>query len=359
MFGGSAHHDAMENRRSYLESASRSEQARALRRTSSGMKPENYLDIAEAVLRTARRPLSAQAIMDAAYRGGIVPKHLYGKTQQKTLHARLSEDILHKKLESRFFRTDPGLFFLSELRSDPTIPEQFKDPFHARRRTRDLDKEAALALDRDFLTSLSLFELSWQDLLKAADRAGALKHINPKTVNEGLVLVWAFSVVRRKNELLSYRIGRYRDNRDAFADRKSIGFTDMVGFNDQTLFSDDMGVVECGLNAVLSDLDLSNSAFPNGILRPSISFAVIAIHSFVNPVALFVMEWQCPEWFEPTARRLSLNDVRWIDATHKPNDIEAFEPWSAIAFEALVDRATQKNLDAQENRHAANSVFSL
>src|SRR5208283_753485 len=151
-----------------------------------------------------------------------------------------------------------------------------KDPFHARRRTRDLDKPAALALDKDFLATQSLAELSWQDLFRAADRAGALKHIDPKTVDERLVLVWAFSIVRRRDEILSYRIGKYRDTRDAFANRKSIGFAEMVGFEDYTLFSDDMGVAECGLNAVLSDLGLSKSAFPSGTLKPSVSFAVAA-----------------------------------------------------------------------------------
>jgi hypothetical protein len=322
------------------------------------MKPENYLDIAEAVLQIARRPLSARAIMDAAYRGGIVPAHLYGKTQHKTLHARLSEDILRNKLESRFFRTNPGLFFLSAMRSEPTIPEEFKDPFHARRRTRDLDKPAALAFDKHFLGSQCLANLSWKDLLKAAGQAGAVKHIDPKNIDETVVVVWAFSVVRRKGEILSYRIGRYRDNRDAFANRKSIGFTEMVGFQDQTLFSDDMGVAECGLNAVLSDLDLSKSAFPNEILKPSISFAVVTIRSLVDPVVLFVMEWECPDWFEPTTRRLSLNEVRWIDATHKPNDIEAFEPWSAIAFDAIVERNFQKNSNDKDDS-AASSVLSL
>jgi hypothetical protein len=322
------------------------------------MRPEKYLDIAEVVLRMARRPMSPSAIMNAAYRGGIVPTHLHGKTQHKTLHARLSEDILHNKLESRFFRTDPGLFFLSEMRSDPTIPEEFKDPFHARRRMRDLAKPAALALDRDFLESQSLTQLSWQDLLKAADQAGALKHIDPKIRDERLVIVWAFSIVRRKDEILSYRIGRYRDDRDAFANRKSIGFAEMVSFQDDTMFSDDMGVAECGLNAVLSDLDLSKSAFPNGILKPSVSFAAIAIRSLIDPVVLFVMQWECPDWFEPTARRLSLNEVRWVDATHRPNDIEAFEPWSAIAFEAIVDRTSLKNSHAKD-RFAASSVLSL
>jgi hypothetical protein len=324
------------------------------------MTPENYLDVAEAVLRTARRPMSPKAIIDAAYRGGIVPTHLHGKRQDKTLHARLSEDILQNKLESRFFRTDPGLFFLSELRSDPTIPEEFKDPFHARRRTRDLAKPAALALDRDFLGSQFINHLSWQNLLKVADKAGALKHIDPAIKDDQLVLVWSFSIVRRKDELLSYRIGRYRDNRDAFANRKSIGFAEMVSFQDDTMFSDDMGVTDCGLNAVLSDLDLSKSAFPNGILKPSVSFAVVAIRTLIDPVVLFVMQWECPDWFEPTARRLSLNEVRWVDATHRPNDIEAFEPWSTVAFEAIVNRVSLQSSNVKkEDRYPASSVLSL
>ena len=125
------------------------------------------------------------------------------------------------------------------------------------------------------------------------------------------------------------------------------------------MFCDDMGVAECGLNAVLSDLDLSKAAFPNGVLKPSVSFAVNAIRSFIDPVVLFVMQWECPDWFEPTARRLSLNEVRWVDATHKPNDIEAFEPWSAIAFETLIDRTSLKNSNVKKDRCSASSILSL
>jgi len=322
------------------------------------MKPENYLDIAELVLRTARRPLSARAMMEAAHRGGIVPPRLFGKTQHKTLHARLSEDVLNHKLESRFYRTDPGLFFLSEFRSDPTIPNEFKDPFYARRRARDLEKADALALDREFLRTQGAELYDWKELFRVAGQAGALKHVNPQSVDESLVPVWAFSIVRRSDELLCYRIGRYRDQRDAFANHKSIGFAEMVSFDDLTLFSDDMGVTECGLNAVMSDLDLSQSATREPIMRPSLSFAVISIRGLPEPVALFVMEWECPDWFEPTARRLSLNDVRWIDATRFPNDIEDYEPWSAIAFEALIKRAAQKHAYGKTNNASANCIFS-
>jgi hypothetical protein len=68
---------------------------------------------------------------------------------------------------------------------------------------------------------------------------------------------------------------------------------------------------------------------------------VIATHQVPEPVILVVVEWKCPDWFEPTARRLSLNEVRWIDAMRAPNDIHDFEPWSAIAFMALVRGAVE------------------
>ena len=76
---------------------------------------DSYLQVAQSVLRSTRRPMSARAILDVAYAAGIIPAHLYGKTQQKTLQARLSEDILHHREVSAFYRTEPGQFFLAEL----------------------------------------------------------------------------------------------------------------------------------------------------------------------------------------------------------------------------------------------------
>ncbi len=71
-----------------------------------------YLHIAEEVLRLERRPMSARAMLVAAYRHNIVPSHLFGRTQHKTLGARLSKDILERREKSAFFRTAPGRFFL-------------------------------------------------------------------------------------------------------------------------------------------------------------------------------------------------------------------------------------------------------
>jgi hypothetical protein len=308
-----------------------------------------YLDIAEAVLRAARRPMTALAMMDAAHRAGVVPTRLFGKTQHKTLGARLSLDILHNKLESRFYRTDPGRFFLSEFRSDPSIPEEFKDPFHARRRTRDLQKSNALAVDRSFIQSIDGKNIDHRSFFKNADLAGALRHVNAGENDNEIFFVWALSVVRRRDQVLSYRVGQYRDSRDTFTNRRSIGFVEMVGFEDVTLFSNDMGVAECGLRAVLSDLDLTTAAFPEKIIYPVISQAIATNASVLQPAILFIMEWQCPDWFEPTKRRLSLNGVQWINAEHYPNDIESFEPWSAIAFQALIEKDRQRTMNEKNS----------
>ena len=112
---------------------------------------ESYLQIAKVVLRSTRRPMSARAILEVAYQAGVVPAHLYGKTQHKTLQARLSEDILHRRETSAFYRTEPGQFFLIELLGDPEIPDEWKKPFPARRRTRDLKRDNTLAIKKSFI----------------------------------------------------------------------------------------------------------------------------------------------------------------------------------------------------------------
>jgi hypothetical protein len=61
---------------------------------------DTYLGIAQKVLERARRPLTPREILREAYRSDLVPYHLHGATQHKTLQARLSEHILE------FWRAD-------------------------------------------------------------------------------------------------------------------------------------------------------------------------------------------------------------------------------------------------------------
>lgn len=114
---------------------------------------DSYLEIAEAVLRRARTPLSTRQIMDLAFLSGVVPTHLHGSTQYKTLGARLSEDILRLKRRSRFFRTKPGRFFLREFISDKTLPVEHRTPIVAARRRRQLRRKNVASIDVSLVSS--------------------------------------------------------------------------------------------------------------------------------------------------------------------------------------------------------------
>jgi hypothetical protein len=285
--------------------------------------------------------MSAKGILEAAYRAQIVPEHLRGKTQHKTLQARLSEDILHHRSSSQFYRTEPGLFFLCELISDPEIPDKFKEIFPARRRTRDLQNESALGISRDFLKRRRESSNSWDliEMLADAERCEAVRYL-PQSGDADYATLWTFSLVRRNDEVLSYRIGRYRDDREAFANKRTIGFPGAVTVSDRSLFSqDDYGATENALRVLLLDLDLSSQSFlDEKLAKPSPIFTFEAEGDDGVTVLLVVLEWTCPDWFEPTTRKLSLNDPCWLNLSIQPNNIDDFEPWSQTTLRRIVTR---------------------
>lgn len=283
--------------------------------------------------------MTAAGVLEAAYAAEIVPKHLYGKTQSKTLQARLSEDVLHNK-HSAFFRTEPGYFFLNELVTDPTIPKKFKERFEARRRVRDLHVAPFLAIDKEYIASCSNELIhDWYSFIKDAETSNAIRYLQSRTECDRSLVVWTFSVVRRGSEVLSYRTGKYRSDKDTFTNKRTIGFPGVISFFDCTLFSEgDYGAKENALGAIVSDLDISLEVIHEEDLpEPAPRFAMKVTRDVDQEILLIVMEWNCPTWFEPTTRRLSLNDLRWLDVRVPPNDIEDFEPWTRAALDEFVE----------------------
>jgi hypothetical protein len=271
-------------------------------------------------------------MLDAAYRADIVPPHLHGKTQHKTLQARLSEDILKNKRNSVFYRTEPGYFFLTEFQSDPLIPEKFRVPFPARRRTRDLSRGPILAM----LNSPNIDCGEGDRWLDEAIAKGLLLYADPKDASPDIVFLWTFAMVVRGDQVLSYRVGRYRDDRDSFANKRTVGFSNVVHADYRTFFNqDDYGIMESATTAVLTDLDISNSfeIFNGDGVRPTIQSVCVSHQHGKSPAYVAFIRLTCPEWFEPTSRRLSLNDLRWLDVTTTPNHLEDFDPWSQVALE--------------------------
>jgi len=144
--------------------------------------------------------------------------------------------------------------------------------------------------------------------------------------------------------VLSYRVGRYRDDREAFANKRTIGFPGAVTVSDTSLFSqDDYGATENALRVLLLDLDLSSQSFlDEKLTKPSPLFTFEAEGDDGVTVLLVVLEWTCPDWFEPTTRKLSLNDPCWLDLSVQPNNIDDFEPWSKTTLRRIVSRELAK-----------------
>lgn len=297
-----------------------------------------YLHIAEEVLRIARKPLSARAIMRQAFLSGIVPAHLYGKAQHKTLQARLSEDILHRRDHSAFFRTRPGKFFLREFLTDVSVDAEDRREMTARRRTRDLLRGPALSVDIGALTK-AMKAKPYADASQVLEQmrvGGWYDYVDPKKVDGDHALLWAFSALMRDGKVLCYRTGRYRDDRDGFAHKRTIGFSTLVMEKDRTLFDTlYLGIADSGLLAVATDLDipLVEQAAPMTEFNHEVRFLAWSNES-ARPEILAFVEVNAPDWFEPPINKLSFNDVTWLDLTVPPNNIEDFDPWSRALLSA-------------------------
>ncbi|CFW99570.1 protein of unknown function [Candidatus Filomicrobium marinum] len=321
---------------------------------------DSYLQVAQAVLRSTRRPMSARAILDVAYKAGVVPPHLYGKTQQKTLQARLSEDILHHRETSAFYRTEPGQFFLVEFLDDPTIPEEWKTKFPARRRTRDLKRDNTLGVKRSFLKRWCKRESDFHEFFRAADAEGALAYLHPDDMaGHDYCATWTFSMVFRNDCVLAYRIGRYRDDRDAFANRRSVGFQGALAVDDTSLFSHDaLGAEDCSISVLVQDLDLSLSTFyGESATRPEIDCVMVVENGCSDIDLVIVTTWNCPDWFEPTTRRLSLNEPRWLCTSVLHNDLKDFEPWSAMILAGWGPSKERRGFGKKNNNKPTNRLF--
>ncbi|MDH2355609.1 winged helix-turn-helix domain-containing protein [Bradyrhizobium sp. SSUT112] len=293
-----------------------------------------YLDIASRVLREARRPLPPREILRRGLSAGIVPSSLYGKTQHKTLQARLSEDILFHRERSAFFRTQPGYFFLREFLTDPAIPAEYRTPIVARRRRRELAYHHALAFDRSNAEALCKEAVVAPSNVLTLLRRRHYHYASSsheREVND--VLVWSFVLVLRDDLVLTYRHGRYREDRDNFLQKRSLGFFCPVVHDDLTLFDQaDHGIVSSGMRALSVDLNLDAD---RDLTKDAELRGFICSQETNRPNLLGVVAFHAPEWLEPITSRLAINDLAWHNLHSPINHYEDFDPWSRLILENI------------------------
>lgn len=300
---------------------------------------DTYLEIAEEILRVVKRPLSALQMLREAYERGIAPPHLRGRTQHKTLGARLSEDILRNRDRSRFYRTAPGRFLLKELSEDPSIPEGLRRPIVARRRRRQLAQKRALAFDRSLIegSAISSPNVDMKLIFDLICKGEYHYTTSGQERTKDDVVVWSFTIIIKNGQVLSYRQGHYREDRDTFMRQRTIGFYSPVAEYDMTFFNQgDHGIVTSGIRALANDLDLNDHQIWSTLENFS------ELKSFVYPKVgnshdlLGLVCFSCPDWLDPTSKRLAINDLEWLDLRRPLNNHDDFDPWSkAVILDAI------------------------
>jgi hypothetical protein len=298
-----------------------------------------YLNVAERVILTSRRPLRPREIIECAYADRLLPWHLHGTTQDKTLQARISEDVAGNREASRFFRTAPGVFFLRELVDDPLIPAAFKQPYHAPPRRKELRRERVLTFDRlgeaartapdPFVDVARLYGEFEQGRYRYMTHAELARRPEAAVAH-------SFVLVFHGNSVLSYRCGKFSPETDPLRGMRSIGLGGAVYVSDQDmLFNDMFGIVASGINELGYGIGLSKHLSERARYRNEVlpCLAVLLSSAAARPAVVHVvLAYECPAEFPPTKAALSVNDLRWVDIRNPANTLDDFDETSRLLF---------------------------
>lgn len=271
--------------------------------------------------------------MEMGYQLGLVPWHLFGKTQQKTLHARLSEDIASSRERSRFYRTAPGTFFLNDLKNDPVVADNHPDVHLAPPRRKDLRKGLALCLSRARIEAIARADgrVEIADLEKIL-AAGEYTY-TPKSealINGGDILpISSFVVVHVGIDVLSFRTGKYVRFEDDEDTKRGIGFGDVVSDDDRDLLYDSFwGVKENAIQDLIYGIGLEQSLARLARYDTQIKLRLAYVSSSELPCINVVMSYQYQSSEPIQGRSLAFSDLRWISPLQRLNDLTQYDETS-------------------------------
>ncbi len=291
---------------------------------------DSYLEIARTVLRSSRQPLSARQILKTAHQLQLVPRDLYGRTQQKTMQARLASNILNYRSKSEFYRTGPGRFFLRTFLSDSRIPSRYRREYQAPLRAAQLGRFDVIAFPRRALVQLAskvaspfpatlLADLPWR-FVRLFGLRGAVDH-----------------VPFRFRLLLLSEAGYFVDDQKAtevgdLARRLVVGIPGVVKKSDRSLFSvDEFGLVDAAARTLLEQFELSSSVIHalEDVRRWSEAKALVDDGDGAGGDLIVFIGLDCSDLKEITETVDARATPGWLAFNSRPNDLSRFDKWSA------------------------------
>lgn len=275
--------------------------------------------------------MSSKEIIQRAYLQKVIPHHLHGRTQHKTLTARISTDILQNRERSAFFRPWPGRYFLREFMTDESLPTEYRTPIVARRRSRELKKEYAAFLSQCDVNLESDKKLTAAGFAKLV-RSDSIRYASSGVVAQEDFALWNIAIVRRGRSILTYSRGKFKDGKEELLGDKTALFTSPLTHNDRTLFDNKFhGTVGASIAAVSIDLDLEHSPQINEIEEKSKLLGAFPIRQNGTNFLLVLSEVRIPDSTRILTRRLAINSLSWLHLESLRSSIGEFDDWTKAA----------------------------
>lgn len=297
-----------------------------------------YLWVAETVLRRHRRPLSARQIVSLGLESGLFADRDISRTPQKSMQARLSTDILERRDNSKFLRTEPGRFLLRELAGQGSRSD-IKE-YSARRRVPVPSSERVLVIPKRSYKEVLTFQgvaTNHQDVLASLLSSDGLMYLprtKAETSSEYKQFV-TYTIIQQRDRILSFRRGQYNRAASFLRGARCIGFGGHVTEEDIDLFArDDRGIRANAAREISEEI-----RFENG--RPTIDREDIEVLGVLNDdssdvgvrhVGIVLRYWapEDPNWATPLKGEASISQLAWMKTSETGADLLEFEYWSQL-----------------------------
>lgn len=216
---------------------------------------DSYLEIAEHILTAQGRPMSAQQIIENARKYGLLPSRLSGATMEKTLQARIAEDIFAHRNDSAFYRTAQGVYFLRAGADDVTLPPNLLSEFPTTQRHQSIGNQRVLHIQKDqYYDEITTIEsIIFDNIITSYNR---YEYINNNIAGYAPVLV--FCLILCGDHILTSRVGRYSFFSEIYGECTT-GFRRFVDeFDIDLLDSDNAGISRASVRSCSHYLDFSS-----------------------------------------------------------------------------------------------------
>ena len=191
-------------------------------------------------------------------------------------------------------------------------------------------KEPILSIKSKDNSSIGNVDLDKLSSLTEANFSDDMEFVYDSIDSPNLMGCWVMSVVIKENSVLVFRNGKYKEQSDIFKNKRSLGFRAPIYDRHLQLFSSDpFGVYDAALEAVNIDLDVTYSSLHENMQDFEAKNLLAFEDRFLKKRKLvFVVQINCPDWFEPVGKKLSINNLEWVSRNIIPNDKDDFDPWS-------------------------------